>query len=99
MTQADVGKGLGTDGKDAGKAVVYGWERDQHQPRADQLILICQRLGVSADHLLFGVSDLSPEARQLVSELDAVAPDVRPRVLAMIRDLMALTSRAPPAST
>jgi transcriptional regulator with XRE-family HTH domain len=54
LTQDGLGKGLGTDGKDASKAVVYGWEKDQHFPRVDQLALICERLGCSADYLLFG---------------------------------------------
>jgi transcriptional regulator with XRE-family HTH domain len=52
MTQAELGKGLGTDGADCGKQVVYGWEKNQHHPRVDQLILICKRLCVSADYLL-----------------------------------------------
>lgn len=54
MTQTELGKGLGTDGADVGKQVVYGWEKDQHYPRVDQLILICEKLSCSADHLLFG---------------------------------------------
>jgi transcriptional regulator with XRE-family HTH domain len=54
MTQAELGKGLGTEGVDVGKQVVYGWEKDQHYPRVDQLILICRKLQCSADFLLFG---------------------------------------------
>lgn len=58
LTQEGLGKGLGTRGKDVGKSVVYGWEKDQHFPRADQLALICQALGVDADYLLFGKGGL-----------------------------------------
>jgi len=54
MTQTELGKGLGTDGADAGKQVIYGWEKNQHYPRVDQLMLICKKLDVSADFLLFG---------------------------------------------
>lgn len=59
LTQAELGKGLGTDGVDVGKAVVSGWEQEQHFPRIDQLLLICRRLGVSADGLLFQQSPQS----------------------------------------
>lgn len=60
LTQDGLGKGLGTDGKDVGKSVVYGWEKDQHMPRVDQLLLICQRLDCSADYLLFGKEGTRP---------------------------------------
>ena len=72
LTQQDLGRGLGTDGADAGKQVVYGWEKDQHFPKVDQLILICRKLKCSADYLLFGVQDGSPRlihAKQAVQEL------------------------------
>lgn len=68
MTQADLGVGLGTDGADVGKQVVYGWEKEQHYPRVDQLILICQKLNISADYLLFG--DITPRHSQRVSEAE-----------------------------
>ena len=54
LTQGELGRGLGTDGADVGKSVVYGWEKDQHHPRVDQLALICKRLNCSADYLLLG---------------------------------------------
>src|SRR4051812_48117156 len=44
LSQEQLGQGLGTDGKDCTKAVVSGWERGEHFPRVDQLILICQRI-------------------------------------------------------
>lgn len=73
LTQADLGKGLGTDGADVGKQVVWGWEKGNHFPRVDQLALICQRLSVSADFLLFGeLHDASAKlqvAKAVVEEL------------------------------
>jgi transcriptional regulator with XRE-family HTH domain len=62
LRQEDLGKGLGTRGKDVGKSVVYGWEKDQHHPRVDQLLLLCQKLGCGADWLLFGQSGEWPFA-------------------------------------
>lgn len=73
MTQQELGKGLSTGGEDASKSVVYGWEKNQHYPRVDQLMLICQKLTCSADYLLFGLDPtLSPKvkaAQQAVQEL------------------------------
>lgn len=68
MTQTDLGVGLGTDGADVGKQVVYGWEKEQHYPRVDQLILICQKLNISADYLLFG--DIKPPHSQRVADAE-----------------------------
>jgi len=36
------------------KAAVSAWERNTRQPSAQQLGILCQRLGVTADYLLFG---------------------------------------------
>jgi transcriptional regulator with XRE-family HTH domain len=63
LTQEALGRGLGTDGADASKSVVYGWEKDQHHPRVDQLMLICDKLGCTADYLLFGKEAAWPFAR------------------------------------
>ena len=91
MTQQELGKGLGTDGKDATKSVVYGWEKGQHFPRVDQLVLICERLKCGADHLLFGGQSLSDTARRLAASFDrlpeagkAVAED---RIVDVISDV------------
>lgn len=77
MTQSDLGQGLGTDGADVGKQVVYGWEKNQHYPRVDQLILICRKLNISADYLLFGDEPPAPskrveEVRQAIIDLPPV---------------------------
>lgn len=58
LSQSALGEGAGENGKDASKQAVAGWEKDRHYPKADQLRVICQRLGVSADSLLFG--DIKP---------------------------------------
>lgn len=82
LTQEGLGKGLGTAGADAGKAVVYGWEKDQHHPRVDQLMLICKRLGCSADYLLFGTeSNLTQEALLIARWFDRLT-DPRDRAVA-----------------
>lgn len=56
LSQEDLGKGLGVSEPDVSKQTVYGWEKNKHHPTARQLALICERLGVSADLLLFGKS-------------------------------------------
>lgn len=56
LTQEDLGTGLGTNGADAGKQVVVGWEKGRHFPRVDQLQLICDRLGCSSDFLVLGMA-------------------------------------------
>lgn len=88
MTQQELGKGLGTDGSDAGKQVVYGWEKDQHYPRVDQLMLICKKLGVSADFLLFGEAS---STRYLAAEAAAEKLSNEERA-ALLQRLMEKTS-------
>ena len=83
MTQSDLGRGLGTDGVDVGKQVVYGWVKGLHFPRVDQLLMICARLGCSADYLLLGTERaLSPQAVELGTEFDKIEdPRDRERAL------------------
>lgn len=93
LTQEQLGKRLGTEGKDAGKAVVSGWEKDQHHPRADQLAQICERLGCSADFLLFGKVDqsgLRPDVAGMAAEVNALPEIQRNAVMAVIRQSIAL---------
>lgn len=93
MTQTDLGKGLGTDGTDASKAVVYGWEKDQHFPRVDQLRLICEKLGVSAQHLVFGneaALPLEPDVAQVASDISSLPPRQRDWVLMTAREAITL---------
>jgi DNA-binding XRE family transcriptional regulator len=56
MTQTDLGRGVLPDGSDASKATVSHWEVERTSPSVPQLRLLCERLGVSADFLLFGSS-------------------------------------------
>lgn len=85
LTQGELGRGLGTDGADAGKQVVYGWEKDQHYPRVDQLIKICQKLNCSADFLLFGVeSAVSPKYALAKSAVAQLSDEERLQLLAAI---------------
>ena len=89
LSQEQLGKGLGTDGADASKSVVYGWEKGQHFPRVDQLILICNKLGCSADCLLFGAdapAKLSPESAQLAAEIDGFEGEVRSHIIRLCKE-------------
>jgi transcriptional regulator with XRE-family HTH domain len=96
LTQQDLGKGLATDGLDASKSVVYGWEKNQHHPRADQLALICSRLACSADWLLLGIdtgAKLSPEAAELAHEIDQFEGDERQHVIRLCKETVQFVHR------
>ena len=89
LTQEALGKGLGTNGADASKSVVYGWEKDQHYPRVDQLILICDKLGCSADYLLFGTGEparMSPESAQLAELIDCFEGEERSHIIRLCKE-------------
>jgi transcriptional regulator with XRE-family HTH domain len=92
LTQDQLGKGLATKGEDASKSVVYGWEKDQHFPRVDQLVLICEKLGCSSDWLLFGkqsTSALTPEVAEVAMAIDAIPKkSVREQVLTLTRQYL-----------
>lgn len=93
LTQEALGKGLATHGEDASKSVVYGWEKDQHFPKVDQLVLICNKLGCSSDYLLFGregSSSLSPEAAAIAADIDTLQGQRREQVLLMCRQAISL---------
>lgn len=98
LTQAELGRGLGTDEKDASKSVVMGWEKDKHHPRADQLALICTKLKCSADYLLFGTkadSVLSDDARKIASQLDSLEEEDRRTLLQMWDMAVKLAGKQP----
>lgn len=99
LTQAQLGEGLGTDGSNVGKAVVYGWEKDQHSPRADQLAQMVERLDCSADYLLRGwvaEADLSQDVASLARTIDGLEPKARAYLIRMCEDFIALQLPAPP---
>lgn len=78
LTQDQLGEGLGTDGADASKAVVLGWEKNRHFPRVDQLMMICEKLGTSADYLVFGKvpdSQMRPEVQEIAAALGRLTAD------------------------
>lgn len=52
LTQTQVGQGMGIDGEDLNKAAISNWETERNGPSVKQLRLLCERLNVSADHLL-----------------------------------------------
>lgn len=99
LTQEGLGKGLATAGEDASKSVVYGWEKDQHYPRVDQLKLICEKLECSADFLLFGMESavaLHPDVASFAQELNAMPVKERDFIIRLVRET---TMRAPKHSS
>lgn len=54
LTQAQLGELAGENGKDANKQSIFDWESERYYPKVDQLRVMCLRLGVSADDLIFG---------------------------------------------
>lgn len=108
ITHAALGKGLKADGSDLGRAAVHGWLSGNTQPSALQLAVICERLQVSADYLLFGYKQsLSPKVelaktaiRQLspaeLSELHAMLNSPTPATDEVVKEKMPIT-RIPPA--
>lgn len=92
LTQSELGRSLGTDGADASKSVVLGWEKDRHYPRADQLIVICRRLSVSADFLLLDIrAGLTVEAEMLARQFDEMSPEDRRSILILWDGVVKLT--------
>lgn len=66
MSGTELGKGAGERGKDASKASVSDWEHDRHYPKADQLRVICLKLNISVDELIFG--DVQEQANLIFAE-------------------------------
>jgi transcriptional regulator with XRE-family HTH domain len=108
ITHAALGKGLKADGSDLGRAAVHGWLSGNTQPSALQLAVICERLEVSADYLLFGYKQSrSPKVelaktaiRQLspaeLAELHAMLNSQTPATDELVQEKMPIT-RTPPA--
>lgn len=85
LRQQDVGVGLGTDGVDVSKSVVYGWEKEQHYPRVDQLRQMCQRLGTTADYLVYGFTQELPFSIALRTRLSLLQKDELAKIESLIR--------------
>lgn len=95
LTQEQLGKGLATNGEDASKSVVYGWEKEQHYPRVDQLYLICEKLGCTADALMFGKETegvFAPDVAQLAKRIDSLRGEVRDRVITLCEQALSLAA-------
>lgn len=82
MSGTTLGIGAGENGRNASKASVSDWEHERHYPKADQLRVICLKLNINVDDLIFGdireqmqmiqaesaIRALSPEQRQMLIE-------------------------------
>jgi transcriptional regulator with XRE-family HTH domain len=85
MTGAELGKGVGEKmGKDASKQSVADWEAERHYPKADQLRLICLKLNVSSDSLIFGDIKKDTELEKAASVVQALTEEQRKKLLAMM---------------
>ena len=63
LTGTELGRGAGENGKDASKQSVADWEKERHYPKADQLRVICLKLNINLDDLIFG--DIKEEVKVL----------------------------------
>lgn len=81
LTGAELGEGAGESGRNASKASVSDWENERHYPKADQLRVICLKLNISADHLVFG--DIKEELRLMAAEatIEMLSPEQRRALL------------------
>lgn len=85
LSGAELGRGAGEKpGKDASKQSVADWEAERHYPKADQLRLICLKLNISADYLIFGDIKKDAELIKAASVVQALTDDQRKSLLAMM---------------
>jgi transcriptional regulator with XRE-family HTH domain len=85
MSGAELGRGAGEkQGKDASKQSVADWEAERHYPKADQLRMICLKLNISADYLIFGDIKKDAELAKAASVVQALTEDQRKQLLAMM---------------
>lgn len=84
LSGAALGEGLQPDG-DASRQTMSDWEAERHYPNVWQLMLICQRLNLSADYLLTGYeappADLAADEDALVKAYRKLKPDAKRVVL------------------
>lgn len=82
LSGEELGKGAGgSKGKDATKASVSDWEHERHYPKADQLRVICLKLNVSADELIFGDIKAQANMAQAKSAVQALTAEQRAELL------------------
>lgn len=82
LSGTELGKGAGENGKDASKASVSDWENDRHYPKADQLRVICLKLNISSDFLVFGDIKADLNLIQAETTIQMLTPDQRRALLA-----------------
>ena len=82
LTGAELGKGAGENGKDASKASVSDWEHERHYPKADQLRVICLKLNIAVDDLVFGDIKEHIKVVQAESAIQALSQGQRMQLLA-----------------
>lgn len=85
LSGTELGRGAGEKpGKDASKQSVADWEAERHYPKADQLRLICLKLNISADHLIFGDIKKDAALLQAASVVQALTEEQRKKLLSMM---------------
>jgi transcriptional regulator with XRE-family HTH domain len=84
ISGAELGKGAGENGRDATRQSVSDWEHDRHYPKADQLRIICLKLNVSADHLIFGDLRQSVAVAKAASAVQELTDEQRRQLLALM---------------
>ena len=77
MSGTTLGKGAGENGRDASKASVSDWEHERHYPKADQLRVICLKLNINVDELIFGDIRENMQMIQAESAIRALTPEQR----------------------
>lgn len=85
LSGAELGRGAGDrPGKDASKQSVADWEAERHYPKADQLRLICLKMNITADYLIFGDIKKDAELMKAAGVVQALTEEQRKQLLAMM---------------
>lgn len=82
MSGIELGRGAGENGKDASKQSVSDWEAERHYPKADQLRVICLKLNIAVDDLIFGDVKEHIKVIQAESAIQALTHEQRMDLLA-----------------
>lgn len=82
MSGIELGRGAGENGKDASKQSVSDWEAERHYPKADQLRVICLKLNIAVDDLIFGDVKEHIKVIQAESAIQALTEEQRRDLLA-----------------
>jgi transcriptional regulator with XRE-family HTH domain len=82
MSGVELGLGAGENGKNASKQSVSDWEAERHYPKADQLRVICLKLNIAVDDLIFGDVKEHIKVIQAESAIQALTQEQRMALLA-----------------